>query len=310
MALDDLQEHFTSVANENQTNSDSDHRCESNGMWSSTESESIRTAWSFIMEKVDETSIEQLKRSESNSLCIEEVQAAAINSRLINNLVRQPSCSYESQVEGLYGSIFNNNEEKCIEAMLLGQIIHPVHIVGLYNKKTATMRRFETAGDYQIRSSYLTTSLQQLDLSLQEGIFATKNAKCEMYYSPAQKCIAAGTGGLQVIWSNKTILINSPLAPIGKVVQKLRIVSNCTAVVISVDWSIQQWFQQLLNMATNYVILDNFERIFKDGYSMKYRKGKLPSGRVILYMIKTGEETQSSINQRHPNIQIQKNKKL
>ncbi|KAA6388700.1 MAG: hypothetical protein EZS28_015775, partial [Streblomastix strix] len=43
-------------------------------------------------------------------------------------------------------------------------------------------------------------------------MFATKNnAKCTIYYSPTQEDAAAGTGGLQAVWENMTILINPPL---------------------------------------------------------------------------------------------------
>ncbi|KAA6361312.1 MAG: hypothetical protein EZS28_043161 [Streblomastix strix] len=91
------------------------------------------------------------------------------------------------------------------------------------------------AGDYQIRTKFLTTALQQLGLVLQEDMFATKkNAKCKIYYSPTQEDTAAGTGGLQAIWSNKVVFLNPPLILMGQVVQKQHIVSNCTAVVIAI----------------------------------------------------------------------------
>ncbi|KAA6351199.1 MAG: hypothetical protein EZS28_051853, partial [Streblomastix strix] len=90
---------------------DSDYRCEQNGIWSCTESESIRMAASINMKKAEKTSIQQLKRSESNLLCIKEVQTVAISSRLINDLYRQLRCCYESQKESFCSFICNNNEE-------------------------------------------------------------------------------------------------------------------------------------------------------------------------------------------------------
>ncbi|KAA6401047.1 MAG: hypothetical protein EZS28_003426 [Streblomastix strix] len=83
----------------------------------------------------------------------------------------------------------------------------------------------------------MTTAFQQLGLTLPEDMFATKkNAKYTIYFSPSQEDVATGTGGLQAVWSNKTIFINPPLTLMGKVVQQLRIVSNCTAVVIAMVW--------------------------------------------------------------------------
>ncbi|KAA6402542.1 MAG: putative reverse transcriptase, partial [Streblomastix strix] len=106
------------------------------------------------------------------------------------------------------------------EAVQMGFSLHAVHIKGVDN-----------------RTKYLTTALLQLGLTQQEDMFATKcNAKCTIYYSPTQEEAAAGTGGLQAVWSNKTVHINPSLTLMGKVVQKLRTVSNCTAVVIAMDW--------------------------------------------------------------------------
>ncbi|KAA6370635.1 MAG: hypothetical protein EZS28_033837, partial [Streblomastix strix] len=82
--------------------------------------------------------------------------------------------------------------------------------------------------------------------------FATqKNTKCTINYSPTQEDAAAGTGGLQAVWSNETIAINPPLILMNKVVQKLRTVSNCTAVVIAMNWSNQWLSKQLQNMASD-----------------------------------------------------------
>ncbi|KAA6397455.1 MAG: hypothetical protein EZS28_007019 [Streblomastix strix] len=69
--------------------------------------------------------------------------------------------------------------------------------------------------------------------------------------------------GLQAIWSNKVILLNPPLTLIGKVVLKICIVSNCTAVTIAMDWPNQLWTQQLQIMASNQIIQGNSDRIFK-----------------------------------------------
>ncbi|KAA6368148.1 MAG: hypothetical protein EZS28_036323, partial [Streblomastix strix] len=122
-------------------------------------------------------------------------------------------------------------------------------------------------------------------------MFATKkNAKCKIYYSPTQEDTAAGTGGLQAIWSNKVILLNPPLILMGQAVQKLLTVSNCTAVVIAMDWPNQWWSQQLRNMASNQIMLGNSDRIFKEGHSMKHRKMKLPPGKVILCVTKNWNE--------------------
>ncbi|KAA6339759.1 MAG: hypothetical protein EZS28_052585, partial [Streblomastix strix] len=138
------------------------------------------------------------------------------------------------------------------EATQMGLMLHAVHIKGVDNRQADALSRLELAGDYQIRTKYLTTALLQLGLTLQEDMFATKsNAKCTIYYSPTQEEAAAGTGGLQAVWSNKTILINPPLTLMGKVVQKLRTVSNCTAVVIAMDWPNQWWSQQLQIMASD-----------------------------------------------------------
>ncbi|KAA6351810.1 MAG: hypothetical protein EZS28_051829, partial [Streblomastix strix] len=124
----------------------------------------------------------------------------------------------------------------CLETMQQGLIIHPVHIRCLDNKKSDAKCRFEMAGDYQIRTKYMTIALQQLDLTLQEDMFATeKNAKCKIYYSPTQEDTAAGTEELQAIWSNKIILLNPPMILMGQVIQNLRTVSNCTTVVIAMD---------------------------------------------------------------------------
>ncbi|KAA6368149.1 MAG: hypothetical protein EZS28_036324 [Streblomastix strix] len=120
MALDILQEHSVSATKQNERSCDSNDRHKQNRIRSNTESESIRMATSNNIEKTDETSIEQPKRSENNTLCIEEVQTAAINSRSINDPDRQPSCSYESQEESFSSTISINNEENMSRSDVLG----------------------------------------------------------------------------------------------------------------------------------------------------------------------------------------------
>ncbi|KAA6399158.1 MAG: hypothetical protein EZS28_005313 [Streblomastix strix] len=137
ITLDDLQEQSASVTNENQTNSDSNYGCKQNMIRSNTESESIRMATSINMKKADETSIVQPKRSESNSLCIEETQ----NQVVVTNLKRKASTAPLATI-----------------------------LKKIYNKKADALSRLEMAGDYQIRTKCLTTALQQLDLTLQKDM--------------------------------------------------------------------------------------------------------------------------------------------
>ncbi|KAA6314662.1 MAG: hypothetical protein EZS28_055545, partial [Streblomastix strix] len=69
---------------------------------------------------------------------------------------------------------------------------------------------------------YLNIVLQSQDLKLEADMFATKyNKKCPIYYAPTSDEEAAGVGGLQADWNNKTILINPPLTLMGKIVRKL-----------------------------------------------------------------------------------------
>ncbi|KAA6400671.1 MAG: hypothetical protein EZS28_003798 [Streblomastix strix] len=148
------------------------------------------------------------------------------------------------------------------DAMQMGLMLHAVHIMGVDNRQADALNRLELVGDYQIRTKYPTTALLQLGLTLQEYMFATKkNAKCTIYYSLTQEEAAAGTVGIQDVWENKVILINPPLTLIGKVVQKLRTVLNCTAVVIAMDWPNQWWSQQLQNMASDQIILEEQESL-------------------------------------------------
>ncbi|KAA6403717.1 MAG: hypothetical protein EZS28_000760 [Streblomastix strix] len=71
-------------------------------------------------------------------------------------------------------------------------------------------------------------------------IATKKNAKCTIYYSPTQEDAATGTGGLHAVQWNQGILIYPSLTLMGIVIQKLRTVSNCTAVVIAIDQP-NQW---------------------------------------------------------------------
>ncbi|KAA6395397.1 MAG: hypothetical protein EZS28_009075 [Streblomastix strix] len=197
------------------------------------------------------------------------------------------------------------------EATQMGLMLHAVHIMGVDNKQTDALSRPQLAGVCQIRTKYLTIALLQLGLTLQEDMFATKiNAKCTIYYFPTQEYAAAGTGGLQAVWQNKTILINPTLPLVCKIVHKHRIISNCTVVMIAMDWPNQKLSQQLQIMASDKIILDNSDQIFKDDYSMKQEKMKQDTRRVILYVIRTGEEIQSSTNQLLQNIYKQKIKNL
>ncbi|KAA6395276.1 MAG: hypothetical protein EZS28_009195, partial [Streblomastix strix] len=136
----------------------------------------------------------------------------------------------------------------------------------------------------------------QLGLTLLEDMFATKNnAKCTIYYSPTQEDAAAGTGGLQAVWENKTILINPPLTLMGKVVQKLRTVSNCTAVVIAMDWPNQRW---PLNEAQENETTTRKSNSIRD----KNRRGDIIFNQLAIAKHLEIEEQESLIKEMGPNL--------
>jgi hypothetical protein len=123
------------------------------------------------------------------------------------------------------------------EAQKMGIVVNANHIKGIDNRKADALSRLELAGDYEIRIKYLNIVLQSQDLELEADMFATKyNKKCTKYYAPTSDEEAAGVGGLQADWNNKTILINPPLTLMGKIVRKLLTVKNCIAIVIAMDW--------------------------------------------------------------------------
>ncbi|KAA6382151.1 MAG: hypothetical protein EZS28_022321 [Streblomastix strix] len=204
------------------------------------------------------TNLEQLKEAKSERqggrlgrFCTNSIPSQynslqpylAFRRRLVKHLIGMSfntNCNKFSQKPGASSnqkaSQSSIMKKLCLEAMKLSMTNHPVQIRGLDNKNADAQSRLEKAGNYQIINNYSTAALQQLDHTLQKDMFATrKNAECEIDYYPTQEDTAAGTGILQAIWQNKLIFLYSRQTLIGQGVQKLRVVSCCTAVVIAMD---------------------------------------------------------------------------
>ncbi|KAA6400636.1 MAG: hypothetical protein EZS28_003839 [Streblomastix strix] len=194
------------------------------------------------------------------------------------------------------------------EAQKMGIVVNATHIKVIYNRKTDALSRLELSADYEIRIKFLNMVPKSQDLKQEADMFATKyNKKCPIYYVSRSDEETAGEGYLQADQNNKTILINSLLTLMGKIVRKLFTVKNCIAIVIVTEWVNQWWSNQLKDLATQTVILGNSERVFKEGRSMKRRRMKLPPGQVLVYVTRIGEVTLTSKNQLQQSIQLLEN---
>ncbi|KAA6392617.1 MAG: hypothetical protein EZS28_011856 [Streblomastix strix] len=156
-----------------------------NWMESGIDAGLIGIATSLNIEETNESQIQQLERMESNSLRDENVQTVTCG-----------HCSINASAAPLATAmriIFQKVTQ-------MGLMLHAVHIKGVDNRQADALSRLLLAGDYQIRTKYMTSTLQQLGLTLQEDMFATKEkAMCTIQYSPTQKDEAAGKGGLLAV---------------------------------------------------------------------------------------------------------------
>ncbi|KAA6361690.1 MAG: hypothetical protein EZS28_042783 [Streblomastix strix] len=196
VALNDLSQQTTRIANEINGDSNNDNRCEQDRLGKQL------------------TKVAQLNILTDNQKAVKNIQRKTAASSLVQTTRK---ILKDAQKMGI---VVNANHIKGIDNRK-ADALSRLELIGDFEIRIKYMNIVLQSQDLKLDADMFATKY---------------NKKCPIYYAPTSDEEAAGVGDLQADWNNKTFLIKPPLTLVWRIVRKLLTVKNCIAIIIAKDW--------------------------------------------------------------------------